>query len=236
MPPGPAEPAAARSFATTASTRSGSSPMVSAPSSSTALFRVPVSAPPKYVTPIPTTPSSVSTCSVTIGRVAFGFSAVSASGSSAGSATVWERIPDIFIGAPLQNREEGNSNSLFDPGVFDKRRPFAAGFVQLAWNTACPVGRDRSAEKLRGKQDAGDDHKHSPQSDGQPLLDITKARNHLGPEGADLSPKVLDVLFRGHLFAEDLRQRIGRRLRVLLRKARPIAQRAGELQCVKRHG
>jgi len=34
---------------------------------------------------------------VTIGRVALGFSAASASGSSAGSATIEERIPDIFI-------------------------------------------------------------------------------------------------------------------------------------------
>jgi len=47
MPPGPAEPAAARSFAATASTRSGSSPTINAPSSSTALHNVPVSAPPK---------------------------------------------------------------------------------------------------------------------------------------------------------------------------------------------
>src|SRR6516164_7356472 len=45
MPPGPAEPAAARSFATTASTRNGSSPTISAPSSSIALLRVPVGAP-----------------------------------------------------------------------------------------------------------------------------------------------------------------------------------------------
>src|SRR5271166_2230182 len=42
-------------------------------------------------------PSSVSTCNVTIGRVAFGFSAASASGSSAGRATIEERIPEIFI-------------------------------------------------------------------------------------------------------------------------------------------
>src|ERR1700730_523916 len=100
MPPGPAEPAAARNFATTASTRSGSSPTISAPSSSTALFKVPVSAPPKYVTPTPTTSSSVSTCKVTIGRVPFGFSAASASGSSAGSATIPERIVVIFIAGP----------------------------------------------------------------------------------------------------------------------------------------
>src|SRR6516164_5834163 len=97
MPPGPAEPAAARSFATTASTRNGSSPTISAPSSSIALLRVPVSAPPKYVTPSPTTPSSVFISTVTIGLVAFGFSAASASGSSAGKATIEERIPDIFI-------------------------------------------------------------------------------------------------------------------------------------------
>ena len=88
MPPGPADPAAARNFATTASTRSGSSPTISWPSSWIALRNEPVSAPPKYVTPTPHTPSSVSTSKVTIGRVAFGFSAASASGSSAGSATI----------------------------------------------------------------------------------------------------------------------------------------------------
>src|SRR5215467_11485376 len=46
------------------------------------------------------TPPSVSTSSVTIGRVPLGFSAAPASGSSAGSATTCERMPDIFIGAP----------------------------------------------------------------------------------------------------------------------------------------
>jgi len=47
MPAGPEEPAAARNFAAIASTRSGSSPIVSAPSSSTACRKVRVSAPPK---------------------------------------------------------------------------------------------------------------------------------------------------------------------------------------------
>jgi len=47
IPPGPAPPAAAASFAATASTRSGSSPIASAPSSSTARFKVAVSLPPK---------------------------------------------------------------------------------------------------------------------------------------------------------------------------------------------
>ena len=76
MPPGPAEPAAARNFATTASTRSGSSPTISWPSSSIALLNEPVSAPPKYVTPTPDTPSSVSTSKVTIGRVPLVFGGV----------------------------------------------------------------------------------------------------------------------------------------------------------------
>ena len=47
IPAGPEPPAAARSFAATASTRIGSSPIASAPSSSTARLKVRVSAPPK---------------------------------------------------------------------------------------------------------------------------------------------------------------------------------------------
>src|SRR5215831_8615537 len=50
------------------------------------------------------TPPSVSTSSVTIGRVPLGFSAAPASGSSAGSATICERIPDIFITTPWAGR------------------------------------------------------------------------------------------------------------------------------------
>ncbi len=47
MPAGPALTAAARNLAATISTRSGSSPIASAPNSSTAWRRVRVSAPPK---------------------------------------------------------------------------------------------------------------------------------------------------------------------------------------------
>src|SRR6516164_7333335 len=46
---------------------------------------------------MPTVPSSVSSSKVTIGRVPLGFSAAPASGSSAGRATICERMPDIFI-------------------------------------------------------------------------------------------------------------------------------------------
>jgi len=47
IPAGPDEPPASRSFFATASTRNGSSPIASAPSSSTARRKLPVSAPPK---------------------------------------------------------------------------------------------------------------------------------------------------------------------------------------------
>jgi hypothetical protein len=76
IPPGPAElPAASRSFCPIASTRSVFSPTVSAPSSSTACFSVPVSAAPKNVTPMPSMPAS-------------GNGPPPASGSSAGSLTM----------------------------------------------------------------------------------------------------------------------------------------------------
>jgi len=47
IPAGPEPPAAPRNLAAIASTRSGSSPITSAPSSSTARFSEPVNAPPK---------------------------------------------------------------------------------------------------------------------------------------------------------------------------------------------
>src|SRR5215469_14305149 len=83
---------------------------------------------------MPTIPSSVSTSSVTIGRVPLGFSAAPASGSSAGSATICERIPDIFIGhlgwdgrrrrtiAPLAPREKLVRNGQ----CFESRRQSSA--------------------------------------------------------------------------------------------------------------
>src|SRR6266550_8421150 len=101
MPAGPDEPAASRNFRAIASTRSGSSPMTSAPSSSTAWRKVRVSAPPKYVTPSPSIPSSVRSLSQTIGFLAFGFSENPASGSSFGSSTMPVSSEAIFIGSLL---------------------------------------------------------------------------------------------------------------------------------------
>jgi hypothetical protein len=153
-----------RSFATTASTRSGSSPTVNAPSSSMALFNVPVSAPPKYVTPTPTTSSSVSTCKVTIGRVPFGFSAASASGSSAGSATMPERTAVIFIAGPqslkrqeLHSRPDKGSTHIgpqrlgFSKGTRREAPPDITGGKQTEFGFAGPSrGRDTAAARSSG--------------------------------------------------------------------------------------
>jgi hypothetical protein len=102
-PPGPDEPAAARSLSTIASMRIGSSPIVSAPSPSTVALRAPVIGPPKNVRPTPSIPASVPICSATNSRVAPATAGPSASGSSAGSRTIWEWMLEIFMLAPLSS-------------------------------------------------------------------------------------------------------------------------------------
>jgi hypothetical protein len=62
--PEPHEADAARSLAFTCSVRSGSSPLISSPKSSSAARSERTSLPPKPVTPMPSMPWSVCTCTV----------------------------------------------------------------------------------------------------------------------------------------------------------------------------
>src|SRR6266513_357995 len=84
IPPGPAPPAARRSFRAMASTCVGSSPTTRSASPSTAALSAWVSAPPKNVRPRPTRPWSGPSASVTNSRVSLGAGRPTTSGLSAG--------------------------------------------------------------------------------------------------------------------------------------------------------
>src|SRR5262247_1478836 len=100
MPPGPELPAARRSLPVMASTWVGSSPIVRRASSSTAVLRAGVSAPPKNVRPMPTAPWSVPSSRVTNSRVSVGAGSPTTSGLSAGVRKIRVVAWVIFILAP----------------------------------------------------------------------------------------------------------------------------------------
>ena len=86
-----------RSLATTCSIRSGSSPLISSPNSSSAAFSVRMSLPPNVVTPIPSMPSSVRTCTVKNSRSMPGIGGAPTNGSSSGRRTKLILTRWIFI-------------------------------------------------------------------------------------------------------------------------------------------
>src|SRR5215831_13850024 len=116
MPPGPELPAARRTLPVMASTWVGSSPIVRRASSSTAVLRAGVSAPPKKVSPRPTRPWSVPSSRVTNSRVSVGSGSPTTRGLSAGVRRTRVVTWVIFIGEASLGAVESEGEEVLERG------------------------------------------------------------------------------------------------------------------------